>query len=201
MSQAQQLSVSVYPFTQLPKEAKKIVTDRHIELGWYDYSDSESADYNQSLAVFNSAFNNTFNYLLVGDAAKEFLVHSINRAVQIQAKANHFFEESLKKEYGGEITNLEDALIVAKSCSLTGVCTDFYLMDTIIKFLDGTAYQDLTIKELLSKAKANGRNELNKICRFFSTRKHVEECLTEMCEDLFFKDGTTVPKALLDQAA
>lgn len=201
MSNAQQLTVNVYNFAQLPEEAKQVVIQKHIESGCYDNSIHEQADYNYSLSVFASAFNSISGSLIVGEVAKDQIVQAINRAVQIQAKENPYFGESLQTKYNGVINNIKDAIEIAQNCPFTGVCTDFYLMDTIIKYLDGTAHQDLTVKALLSKAKANGRNELAKQCRYYKSRKHVEESLNEYCEDLFFADCTKVPQCLyVDQA-
>ena len=196
MSNAQKFTVNVYNFAQLPKEAKQVIIQRNIDSGWYDTSSHEQADYNHSLSVFASAFNSISGSLIVGEVAKDQIVQAINRAVQIKAKANPYFEESLQSKYNGVINTIEDAIEVAQNCPFTGVCTDFYLMDTIIKYLDGTAYQELPVKALLSKAKAHGRNELAKQCRYYKSRKHVEESLNEYCEDLFFVDGTKVPQCL-----
>jgi hypothetical protein len=193
----QEVKIPVFEYTELSKAAQATVVSKYIDNEWFDYSDHEKAEYGASLAVFNASFNLAgCEGQWAGEKAKAALVACANSACLIQARSNKFYAASFNKNYSGEIKTQQDALAAIDSCILTGVCTDFYFMDTIAQFLKGENYQELTLKELLEKAKANARIGLKKQCRHYRTKAYVHECLIEQCESVFFADGTEVPEAI-----
>lgn len=193
-----QLSVNVFQFDELSKAAQKVVVEKYLDNGWYDYSDHERSEYNKSLEIFNSAFASLAGLGgLKGQQAKEAIVMAMDKAARIQAAANRFYAETFNEKFNGKISNIEQAMQLTSDCSLTGLCTDYYLLDTIHFFLNGEKHQDLDLSTLIDTAKKDGRNHLQKQCRFYRTKGHVQECLAQRCEDWFYEDGSDVPPSLV----
>src|SRR5690606_19349428 len=108
----------------LSKASQAAVIQKHVINGWYDYSDHERSDYNQSLSGFNTVFDG-IRYMgnATGETAKQLIVKAFNRAAEIQAKANHFYAESFAKKYNSKIETVEQAIDLCGNCVFTGVCT------------------------------------------------------------------------------
>ena len=193
----QSINVKLYEYSELKKEAQAVVINAHIESEWYDYSDHETSEYNKSLDEFNKSFN-PFLHLsgATKDEAKNIIIKCLNNACKDQAKGNEYFEESFQNKYNGVIDTIDKALLAIGNCTLTGCCTDFYVLDTISEFLKGEKYQNLSFGELITLAKQNGRQELNKQKRYFKTKKHVHSSLEEMCEKIYLENGEEAPSAI-----
>ena len=194
------ITIPLFQYGELSKSAQAVVIEAFKKSSWYDYSDHERYDYNQSLAIFNAAFD-TVKYLgghSVNDV-KNLVIQAVNKAAQIHGRENPYYLEYFDDKFESKITNAEQAIKICDHGLLKGQSADFYLTDTIVKFLKGEDYQNLSIGELIKTAHKNGRTALNKQCRFFETKSHIHQCLMDDCSDWFLEDGSKAPSVLTDQ--
>jgi hypothetical protein len=190
------LVLDVFNFSDLSEIAKKNVIEQVKQSSLYDYSDIEKSELNKSTTVFDSCFKTLLN---TKENVTDTIMKGVLRAAENQSEKNIFFKGSFERDYSNAVNSVEDAINLIDNCVLTGCCTDFYLTDTLISFLKGEKYNDLSYNQLIDMCKKNSKLALRKACNHYKTRKHIEECLLNEDElDWYDVNGNKLPEYILN---